>query len=589
MDDLERELIEPASIAPVSDRAPDEKPPHVLFFARKTLLRNTRIFKQVDSLNRAGYHVTLIGILPVGGVPYEEHDGVTIHRLRLNPLYARLPRRIRAAAYRIQRSVAMLPGRYVRVANRLRPWARRPYRIARSRTRRLLEATGIATAWRYVDDRLSGRSLPLEGSPGARPSPALFLPLVPAVLLHRLFHALGNAMAAPVRKAQETWKQRRGSGRRQRILRLLRAAVRGEERVLRGLVEFTIARIQAVLKPFTMPLRSVEYYRLAGRMSRELPAPDVVHANDLDALFVAALVARRHRVPLVYDAQELYVGLHTLAGWYRRWLTFQERVLIRRADRVTAVNEAVAGAMEQKYHRRVDEVILNCPPLTPLPAGGSSNGVRAELGLDPGQLLLLYSGGLTPRRGLTTLVLALEQLEGVHLVLLGEGRLRAELEELAVGRGLNDRISFTPFVHHLEVPHFIASADIGIIPYENSGLNHYLASPSKLFHYIMAGLPIACSDFPFLRTVVVENEIGMVFDPSDPSSVAASVRALAGPEVRAAIKERLEKLRDFYSWEEQERRFLAVYDSVVDPHRTGRGDRASASRLGYSGRAVYDR
>lgn len=115
-----------------------------------------------------------------------------------------------------------------------------------------------------------------------------------------------------------------------------------------------------------------------------------------------------------------------------------------------------------------------------------------------------------------------------------------------------------------------------------------MASPSKLFHYIMAGLPIACSDFPFLRTVVVENGIGAAFDPGDPSSVAAAIRSLSAPEVRTEIKARLEQLRELYSWEEQERRFLAVYESLAGGSPSGSGGRESALGLGYSGEGVYD-
>lgn len=531
--------------------------------------------------------MTVIGILPVGGIPYEEHDGVTIHRLRLNPLYARLPRRMRSAAYALQRSLGRLPGRYVRATKRLRSWLRMPRRLwgfAADRVNPVLEATGLKAAWMYIDDRLSARSLVAEGGLAARPARAVFMPLVLAVLLTRAVRLGWKLVTAPLRLAHRAW----GRFRHRRLgLRLLRATLSREERLLRRAVEFAIARVQALLKPFTMPLRSLEYYRQADRLSHKLPAPDVVHANDLDALLVAALVARRHGVPLVYDAQELYVGLHTLSGWYRRLLTVQERLLIRRADRVTAVNGAVAQAMEERYHRPVDEVILNCPPLTPLPSHASSNGIRAALGVDDETVLLLYSGGFTPQRGLATLIAALRQLENVHLVLLGEGRLQADLERLRDEHELSDRISFIPFVHHLEVPEFIASADIGIIPYENVGLNHYMASPSKLFHYIMAGLPIACSDFPFLRTVVVENGIGTAFDPGDPSSVAAAIRSLSAPDVRTEIKARLEELREMYSWEEQERRFLALYDSLPGASRSGRGAWESASRLGYSGEGVY--
>jgi glycosyltransferase involved in cell wall biosynthesis len=177
--------------------------------------------------------------------------------------------------------------------------------------------------------------------------------------------------------------------------------------------------------------------------------------------------------------------------------------------------------------------------------------------------VLVYSGLLIPNRGLENTIRALHHLANMQLVLLGEGVLRQRLEALVANSGLSDRVTFADLIPHLEVPAFISSADIGIVPYEHVGLNYYLCSPNKLFHYVMAGLPIACSDFPFLRTVVVDNEIGTVFDPSDPRGIAAAIQELiSDPAAFRARKARVEALKQRYSWEEQEKRFLGVYESL---------------------------
>jgi glycosyltransferase involved in cell wall biosynthesis len=274
------------------------------------------------------------------------------------------------------------------------------------------------------------------------------------------------------------------------------------------------------------------------------------------------VLARRYDVPLVYDAQELYTGIHTLPRLYRAALVLQERVLIRRAQRTIAVNDAIRDEMERRYKVKIDAVVLNCPPLVE-DLGDGSLTVRQLLDLPDDVPVLLYSGSLGPQRGLENTMRALEHLEHACLVLLGDGPLRTDLEEQAVDWGLDDRVFFVPFIHHLDVPSFIASADIGIIPYENVGVNHYLCSPSKLFHYIMAGLPVACSDFPFLRRVVLDNGIGAVFDPGDPLAIAGAVHRLTdAPDAYRACKQRLELARKRYCWEEQETLFMSVYRSL---------------------------
>jgi glycosyltransferase involved in cell wall biosynthesis len=177
------------------------------------------------------------------------------------------------------------------------------------------------------------------------------------------------------------------------------------------------------------------------------------------------------------------------------------------------------------------------------------------------------------------LIHALEDLEDVHLVLLGEGLLREELERLSASIGVQERVAFADFVHHEDVPRFISSADVGIIPYEPVGVNHYLCSPSKLFHYIMARLPIVCSDFPYLRRVVVQNAIGDVCDPQDPKSIAAAVRRLIdSPGAREACRERMGALRQTYCWEQQEKQFMSLYRSLPTRVPAGRVRATSGRR-----------
>lgn len=349
------------------------------------------------------------------------------------------------------------------------------------------------------------------------------------------------------------------------ISRLLRSLSRAQVRLLRAITEFLIARLVTFLRWFAWPLKSVAYYRSVYRLvTEELPPPAIIHANDLDTLLVGALLARRFKVRLLYDAQELYTGLHTLPWWYRKLLAIQEWVLIRLADGVTVVNDAIADVMARKYRVKIDSVVLNCPPLEEKPAAAAgARTIRQIFELPEDEIVLLYSGALSKDRGIENTVRALTELRQTSLVILGEGPLREELDDLIEDSGLEGRVFFSDFVPHAEVPRFISSADVGVIPYERVGVNHYLCSPSKLFHYIMAEVPVACSDFPFLRKVVVENELGAVFDPSDPSSIANAVRTIVNvPGAHAACRERLKVAKRRYCWEEEEKRMMRVYAAL---------------------------
>jgi glycosyltransferase involved in cell wall biosynthesis len=244
-------------------------------------------------------------------------------------------------------------------------------------------------------------------------------------------------------------------------------------------------------------------------------------------------------------------------------MRLQERFLIRKADRVIVVNHAIAAVMERMHRREIDAVVLNCAPYQQSLKSSSGRTIRATLGIPHEIPILLYSGGLMKQRGIEQAILSLKHIPRAILVILGQGDFKEHLRSLSAIEGLKERVVFKDYLPHDEVPHFISSADVGLIPYMNVGINHYLCSPSKLFHYIMAELPVACSDFPFLRKIVVENDLGAVFDPSSPASIASAVGTIVGdPDRYSQLRANVSAAKRRYCWEEEERRFLNVYRSL---------------------------
>ena len=77
--------------------------------------------------------------------------------------------------------------------------------------------------------------------------------------------------------------------------------------------------------------------------------------------------------------------------------------------------------------------------------GGTSSrsdcaaAVREELGVPPGSLLLVALGRLHEAKAHDILIRAIRPLAKAHLVIAGEGPLRAELEALIIGLGLQRR------------------------------------------------------------------------------------------------------------------------------------------------------
>jgi glycosyltransferase involved in cell wall biosynthesis len=289
----------------------------------------------------------------------------------------------------------------------------------------------------------------------------------------------------------------------------------------------------------------------------------VYHAHDLITLPVAWVAARLGRARVVYDAHELFTEIGRLGPVSRAAFRLLERLLIGRADRVITVNDSIADELARRYRVPRPAVVMNCPPLAGGPASREGSGLRARVGLGPEVPIVLFQGMFMPHRGLENLVRAARSFARAHLVFMGWGPLRPQLEAQAAADGVADRVHFTDGVPLRDLLSFTAGADVGAIPYRNVGLNNYYTSPNKLFEYCAAGVPVVASRFPELVKVVEGFGAGRTFDPESPDDIAAAVNGLLeAPDDLARARKGAARVAQRFNWENEARTLLDVYASL---------------------------
>jgi glycosyltransferase involved in cell wall biosynthesis len=279
--------------------------------------------------------------------------------------------------------------------------------------------------------------------------------------------------------------------------------------------------------------------------------PDLIHAHDFHMVGIGARAAGRLGVPWVYDAHEYLAGIDVPGRWYRRsdlrgrlrrrMLVGVEREYIGRADAVVTVSRGIAERLRTEHGLVADPVVIANAPLRRSACG--ARGGRAEdaaaavplreaVGLGPGVPLLVYSGGMAPRRGVGSVVEGLLGLPEVHLALVaGAGDPDVPgLLALAERLGVAGRVHTAPYVSPDRVVEYIASADAGLIPILHRP-NHELSLITKYLEYLHAGLPIVCSDVRTMARTTAELGVGEVHPAGDPAGFAAAAgRVLAGAQ-----------------------------------------------------------
>ncbi|WP_277541090.1 glycosyltransferase family 4 protein [Haloarcula laminariae] len=151
----------------------------------------------------------------------------------------------------------------------------------------------------------------------------------------------------------------------------------------------------------------------------------------------------------------------------------------------------------------------------------------AELAIElpPDAFTVGFVGSLKQRHCVAELIRAATTLDDerdVHLLIVGEGPQRAELEDLAVELGIADRVTFTGYVAHDELSPYIARCDAmyGVVDSDNP------SNPIKCYEYLACERPVITSNTAELAFVERE-QLGVTIDRSEPADIAAAIRTLA--------------------------------------------------------------
>jgi sugar transferase (PEP-CTERM/EpsH1 system associated) len=254
--------------------------------------------------------------------------------------------------------------------------------------------------------------------------------------------------------------------------------------------------------------------------------PDVVHTHQVGTLFYAGPAARWAGVPLV---------VHTEHGKERYAQQFRTRLLGRIAGHFVSTffclthDMAAAVRASRIVPQKKIRVIFNGIDTAQFTRPHDSCAARRTLGIPDDAPLIGTVGRLTEIKRQDVLIrgfaLLKKQYPAAHLVLVGEGPLRDDLQKLATQCQVGDAVHFAGY--QSPTGPFIQAMNIFALTSRSEGM------PQAAIEAAVCGLPIVASRVGGLPELIEHGRTGLLVPVGDESALASALAELLADPDRA--------------------------------------------------------
>jgi len=325
-----------------------------------------------------------------------------------------------------------------------------------------------------------------------------------------------------------------------------------------------VAKLKELLPQAVYELLELSYsFVVAAKLIRSIlrNRPDFIYERYNLLQPAGVLIARLFDVPLLLevnaplaDEREKYSGLKL-----KKLARFVEAFTWKTADKVLPVTQVLAdivrgaGVDPDKItvvHNGINEKLL-------------STVFKQKKNFIKNKIIIGFVGFINPwhRLDLAIEALASHQESDIHLVCVGDGDIREQLEIQAKKAGVIDKVTFTGLVNRDEVFQYISQFDIALQP----SVTPY-ASPLKFFEYLAASCLIIA---PSTNNIceIVTHESALLFEPDDYNDFAKKL-TFAIENYKGLSEKRINAynvlLERGFTWQKNAQRVTDLAATLID-------------------------
>jgi len=280
----------------------------------------------------------------------------------------------------------------------------------------------------------------------------------------------------------------------------------------------------------------------------------LIYAVDLDTILAVKIAATLKGLKYIFDAHEFFSEVPELQdkNMKKRIWGIIGKFSVPGASLCLTVGDKLASILKNKYSNTF-HTIRNLPIYRPILSYRNNDNT----------FVIIYIGKINLGRGIKELILAMEQLEGAELWLVGDGDLYKKYLTFCTKLSYAHRIKFYGWMRPEQLQHIISRANLGVNLLDSASQSYYYSLANKFFDYVMAGIPVLTMNFPEYNKINKEFKVAVLIDNLKLNSITAPIKKLMkDKKIAEEMKSNCLKARQLYKWEIEECKLIQLFNHL---------------------------
>ena len=291
---------------------------------------------------------------------------------------------------------------------------------------------------------------------------------------------------------------------------------------------------------------------------------DVYHFHDPELISVASYLKKKNKI-VIFDSHEDNVNRISNRTWIpkiirplvKKIYEKKERTIFSKIDGVITVTEHIYKRIKQINTNTI--IITNFPILSEYKSKTSKKNI------------LCFAGGITKQYMHHNIISAIKHLDVEYKL---AGKINSNYRDFLQKIEGVEKTEFVGLLDKEKLKEFYESSSIGMVLIDyvpNINYKEGSIGITKIFEYMMAGLPIIATDLEVWKEFV-PNNCGICVNPNNIEEVKSAIEYLIKhPKEAKKMGEKGRKLvEEKYNWNSQEIILLAFYKKMEKKYEKNR-------------------